>query len=89
MPAMIAASKGKPSDKAMRTALRQWGFNTKRRADCPEDTAVILSWLSRNTKPVAALADPAVMRAVLGAAGNTAQWPAQRLRGPPGPTAPS
>jgi len=29
---------------------------------------LILKWLSRNTKPVAALADPAVTRAVLGAA---------------------
>ena len=58
----------KPDDKTMRAALRQWGFNTKRRADCPEDTAVILTWLSRNTKPVSALTDPAVMRAVLDAA---------------------
>jgi integrase len=64
---MIAASKGKPDDKAMRTALRQWGFNTKRRADCPEDIAVILTWLSRNTRPVSALTDPVVMRAVLDA----------------------
>ena len=54
----------------MRTALRQWGFNTKQRGDCPDDAAVILSWLSRNTKPVAALADPATMRAVLDAAGT-------------------
>jgi len=67
MPAMIATSKGKPDDKAMRTALRQRGFNTKRRAGCPEDIAAILTWLSRNTKPVSALTDPAVMRAVLDA----------------------
>jgi len=46
MPAMITASKGKSADKAMRTALRQWGFNAK---------------------PVSALTDPAVMRAVLDA----------------------
>ena len=70
MPAMIATSKGKPDEKATRTALRQWGFNTKRRADCPEDAAVILKWLSRNTKPVSALTDPAVMRDVLDAAGT-------------------
>jgi integrase len=68
MPAMITTSKGKPDGKAMRAALRQWGFNAKRRADCPEDAAVILTWLSRNTKPVSALTDPAVMRAVLEAA---------------------
>jgi integrase len=68
MPAMIATGKGKPDDKAIRTALRQWGFNTKRRADCPEDTATILKWLSRNTRPVSVLTDPAVMRDVLDAA---------------------
>ena len=70
MPAMVATSKGKPDEKATRTALRQWGFNTKRRTDCPEDAAVILKWLSRNTKPVSALTDPAVMRDVLDAAGT-------------------
>lgn len=51
-----------------RAALRQWGFNAKRRADCPQDAAVIFAWLSRNTKPVSALTDPTVMRAVLDAA---------------------
>jgi integrase len=65
MPAMIAPGKGKPDGKALRTALRQWGFNTKRRADCPADVSVILNWLSRNTKPVSALTDPAVIRDVL------------------------
>jgi len=68
MPPMIAISKGKPDDKAMRAALRQRGFNAKRRAECPQDTAVILNWLSRNTKLVSALTDPAVMRTVLDAA---------------------
>ena len=67
-PPMIAASKGQPDAKATRAALRQWGFNAKRRNDSPQDTAVILAWLSRNTKPVSALSDPAVMRAVLDAA---------------------
>lgn len=76
MPPMIAASKGQPDGKAMRAALRQWGFNAKQRADCPQDTAVILNWLSRNTKPVSALTDPAVMRAVLDTA-------ATRLNGQP------
>ena len=86
MPAMIATSKSKPDDKAMRAALRQWGFNTKRRADCPEDAAVILSWLSRNTKPVSALTDPAVMRDVLDAAASqlngqpAAAWTARTNR---------
>ena len=70
MPAMLASDKGKPDGMAMRTALRQWGFNTKQRGDCPDDAATILNWVSRNTKPVAALADPATARAVLDAAGT-------------------
>ena len=86
MPAMIAASKGKPDDKAMRAALRQWGFNAKRRADCPQDSAVILTWLSRNTKPVSALTDPTVLRAVLDTAATqlngqpAAAWTARTNR---------
>jgi integrase len=68
MPAMLATDKGKPDPMAMRTALRQWGFNKKRRGDCPDNAAAILRWLSRNTKPVSALADPATTRAVLDAA---------------------
>jgi len=70
MPAMLASDRGKPDGIAMRTALRQWGFNTKRRGDCPDDAAPIINWVSRNTKPVTALADPAAARAVLDAAGT-------------------
>lgn len=86
MPAMITASKDKPDGKDMRAALRQWGFNAKRRGDCPEDAAVILAWLSRNTKPVSALTDPAVMRHVLDAAASqlngqpAAAWTARTNR---------
>jgi site-specific recombinase XerD len=70
MPAMLTTDRGRPEGVAMRTALRKWGFNTKQRADCPDDAATIRNWLSRNTRPVAALADPAAMRAVLTAAGT-------------------
>jgi integrase len=69
-PAMLTTDRGKPAGVAMRTALRKWGFNTKQRADRPDDAAAILTWLSRSTKPVAALADPATMRAVLTVAGT-------------------
>lgn len=68
MPAMLGTDKGKPGALAMRTALRQWGFNKKRRADCPDDARAILKWLSRSTKPISALADPVTTRAVLDAA---------------------
>jgi integrase len=70
LPSMLASDRGSPDEMAMRTALRQWGFNTKQRGNCPDDAAAILSWVSRNTKPVAALADPAAARAVLDAAGT-------------------
>ena len=70
MPAMLASDKGKPDGMAMRTALRKWAFNTKQRGDCPDDAATILNWISRNAKPVTALADPVTARAVLDAAGS-------------------
>ena len=70
MPAMLASDKGKPDEMAMRTALRKWAFNTKQRGDCPDDAATILNWVSRNAKPVTALADPGTARAVLDAAGS-------------------
>jgi hypothetical protein len=57
----------------MRTTLRVWGSNTKKRGDCPEDAALTLSWLSRNTKPVAALADPALTRS------QAAEWAGHRV----------
>lgn len=66
-PAMLATDRGKPDDKAMRVAMRKWGFNTIKRDTCPEEAALILKWLSRNTRPVSALADPAVTRALLDA----------------------
>ncbi len=70
MPPMLATSKGAPEPKKMRRALRQWAFNTARRAEAPEDAQVILRWLSRNTRPVSALADPDVMRSMLDTAGT-------------------
>jgi hypothetical protein len=84
---MIApTAKGIPDTKATRRALRLWGFNANRRAEAPEDVAAILRWLSRNTRPVSALADPDVMRAVLDAAGTlldgkpAAAWTSQGNR---------
>ena len=46
------------------------GIQHQQRGECPDDAAAILGWLARNTKPVAALADPATMRVVLDAAGT-------------------
>jgi integrase len=86
MPAMLASDKGKPDDKEMRAALRQWGFNSARRDDAPESAARILAWLSRNTKPVSSLNDPAATRSLLDTAatlldGRTASaWTARGNR---------
>ena len=86
MPPMIATTKAAPEPKTMRRALRQWAFNKNRRAECPEDVAAILKWLSRNTKPVSALSDSDVMRSVLDAAGTllngrpASAWTAQGNR---------
>jgi integrase len=68
MPAMLASERGKPAGKEMRSALRKWAFNTKHRAECPENAKRALAWLARNTKPASALADPKTTRAVLDAA---------------------
>ena len=70
MPVMLASDKGKPDEMAIRTALRKWALNTKQRDDCPDDAAIILNWVSRNAKPVAALANLVTARAVLDAAGS-------------------
>jgi integrase len=67
-PAMFTTASGTPEPQKMRTALRKWGFNTKQRAEVSDENAVILTWLSRHTKPVSALADPASARALLTAA---------------------
>ncbi len=70
MPAMLEDGRNGPEPKTMRRALRQWGFNAKQRPACPADAAAILGWVSRNARPVSALAEPAVTRAVLDAAGR-------------------
>ncbi|MQA87267.1 MAG: tyrosine-type recombinase/integrase [Streptosporangiales bacterium] len=67
-PPMLTTEKGKLDDRDVRVALRRWAFNTKNRDRCPDDAARVLAWVARNTRPVSALADPKVTRAVLDAA---------------------
>ncbi|MFI0451221.1 tyrosine-type recombinase/integrase [Actinomadura sp. 6N118] len=67
-PAMLATERGRPDDAKLRAAMQRWGFNTKNRDHAPDDVAAILRWLSENTKPVSALAEPATARALLDAA---------------------
>jgi integrase len=58
----------KPVD--VRTALREYAFNTKQRADLPSDMAVILKWVERNTLSMAVWEDPAKVEEVLRALGT-------------------
>ncbi|MFB6673964.1 tyrosine-type recombinase/integrase [Streptomyces sp. NPDC056390] len=49
----------------VRTALREFAFNTKRRADAPPEVALILKWVERNTLSMAAWEDPSKVDEVL------------------------
>ncbi len=64
-PALLAEARGRPDEAAMRRALLRYGFNSKQRADPPEDMAEVLSWLARNSEPVSAMAEAAVARRAL------------------------
>ncbi|MGK4906522.1 tyrosine-type recombinase/integrase [Streptomyces albus] len=58
----------------LRTALREWAFNTKRRTDpdepAPDDIRVILDWVKRNTLPMSAWEKPEHVDAVISALGT-------------------
>ncbi|MGP3633680.1 tyrosine-type recombinase/integrase [Streptomyces sp. 24-1644] len=49
----------------VRTALREFAFNTKRREEAPQEVSVILRWVERNTLSMAAWEDPARVDDVL------------------------
>ncbi|MFF5265388.1 tyrosine-type recombinase/integrase [Actinomadura viridis] len=66
-PAMLAGERGRPADRALRSAMHRWGFNTKDRQNAPDDMAAVLDWLAQNTKPVSALSEPATVRALVDA----------------------
>lgn len=52
---MIEPSVGKPFSADIRRAVLGWGYNTRLRASAPDEVAALLTWLSRNTRPVSAL----------------------------------
>jgi integrase len=58
-------ARGRPDDASMRRALLRYGFNTKQRAEPPEDVAEVLAWIGHNTLSASALAEPAVTRRML------------------------
>ena len=67
-PPMLAAGSRGPAGPELRSALVNWGFNTKQRAMAPENVADTLAWLERNTREVGELSDAALCREVLAAA---------------------
>lgn len=65
--AMFRNERGKPDDKLVRKSLYRWAFNTQQRnsEDRPQAVTEAIKWVERNTRPVADLAEPDVLRAVL------------------------
>jgi len=66
-PPMIVSRPPAP-DIEIRSAMTNWGFNTKRRDEAPDEVAERLRWLLVNTRPVGDLAVPSIAREVLEAA---------------------
>lgn len=58
---------GRPSDEAIRKALRNWAFVLPGPDDreVPDDVRNVLHWVSKASRPLADLAEPATARAVL------------------------
>ncbi|MEU5519827.1 tyrosine-type recombinase/integrase [Streptomyces sp. NPDC047860] len=72
--ATIALLRTQPSQfdpQDMRTALREYAFNTKRRSSSlPDEVREILDWVERNTLPMSAWEDTAKAEAVVAALGT-------------------
>lgn len=66
-PALLATSKSRPSTASLRAVLYGWSFNSRRRSEGPPPDELVRAerWISRNTRPVAELADPTVLRPAL------------------------
>ncbi|WP_026323039.1 tyrosine-type recombinase/integrase [Salinispora pacifica] len=62
---MLSSARGRPDGKLLRYALGRWAFNTARREDMPEEVRAVLDWVKRNTRDVASLSRPEVLRPVL------------------------
>lgn len=66
--AMLKTGTGKPTDKAIRSALFNWAFNSSRRDAAPDDVRAVLAWIERNARQVSDLEENAeVLRGVLDA----------------------
>jgi integrase len=65
--AMLRHARGRPSDELLRCALWDWAFVVPRPEvrSMPADVRLVLSWVTRASRPLAELLDPVVMRAVM------------------------
>lgn len=66
-PLMASTDRGLPSAKVLRTALYGWSFNKLKRdgGEPPADVTAALTWIERNTVPLTALTDAALVRKML------------------------
>jgi site-specific recombinase XerD len=69
-PVLVKTTSGKPDPALLRRALFGWAYNRNRwDEEPPEDIARTLRWLGKNSVPVSALEDPAMVRTALDALG--------------------
>ncbi|SEB55005.1 hypothetical protein SAMN05428945_0366 [Streptomyces sp. 2224.1] len=66
---LLGERPGRPSDETIRRVLRKWAFVLPAPNDCevPDDVRNVLHWVSKASRPLADLAEPATARAVLDA----------------------
>ncbi|MEW2471764.1 site-specific integrase [Streptomyces sp. NPDC046994] len=64
---LLSERPGRPSDATIRRALRNWAFVLPGPSDreIPEDVQDVLHWVSKASRPLADLAEPATARALL------------------------
>lgn len=65
-PAMLKEGRGRPDDKAIRSALVGWSFNPNKREqeDKPDQVAATVRWIERNSLPLSSVMRPEIARAV-------------------------
>jgi integrase len=68
-PALLSSTKSRPATATLRSVLYTWSFNARSRSAGPPPDELVRAerWISANTRPVADLADPAVLRPALDA----------------------
>ncbi|WP_198535634.1 hypothetical protein [Streptomyces caatingaensis] len=65
--AMLRDARGRPDERLLRRALRDWAFVVPQldQRRVPGEVQLALRWVAASSRPLTDLLDPAVMRAVL------------------------